>query len=227
MTFAQKILQFHRELTPDWQLPEGVELLYPFDNEATWEVMEAFFPMYFSDKRERTLILGINPGRFGAGLTGTPFTDPVVLEEVCGITNPFPKKRELSAIFVYAFIDAYGGPDSFYRDFYITSVCPLGFVRDGKNYNYYDSKPLTRAVEPYIIENIRTNLDFGCNRKVAFCMGQGKNYKYLSKLNAEQGFFQDLIPLPHPRWVMQYRRKQMTAFTDRFVEALNSIVRST
>ena len=44
-----------------------------------------------------TLILAINPGRLGAGVTNIAFTDPVHLERDCGIANDFPKREELSA----------------------------------------------------------------------------------------------------------------------------------
>lgn len=226
MTFAHKILDFHKNLRPDWKLPKEVELLFPFDNKDTWQVMTAFYEQYFNDTRQRTLIFGINPGRFGAGITGTPFTDPKILEEICGIPTPFAKRHELSAIFVYEYIQAYGGPDLFYKDFYITSICPLGFVKGGKNYNYYDDKVLEKAVTPHIIHNIKSNINFGCNEKVALCMGQGKNYKYFKKLNEKEGFFEEIIPLPHPRWVMQYRRKRMEEFVNLFVKTLKEVMKS-
>ncbi|MFK7933878.1 MAG: uracil-DNA glycosylase family protein [Saprospiraceae bacterium] len=220
-TFADKILEFHRELDPiDWKLPAGVELLFPFDNPETIAVMTVFFKKYYDDQRKRTLIMGINPGRFGAGITGTPFTDPKKLEEFCGIENDFKKRFELSADFVYDFIFAYGGIEAFYQNFYLTSICPLGFVKDGKNYNYYDSKALTTAVEPQIIHNIQEHLRFGCNSQRALIMGKGQNFKYFKKLNDRMGFFEEVVPLPHPRWVMQYRRKRKEEFVELVVNAL-------
>ena len=174
MTFADKLLAFHKDLKPYKKLPKGVEVLFPYDNAETWAVMTAFFKKYFDDEQQRTVIFGINPGRFGAGITGTPFTDPKKLEEICGIPNNFKKRFELSADFVYEYINGFGGPDHFYQYFYITSLCPLGFIKNGKNYNYYDAKPLEKAVEKYIIHNIKAHLEFGCNPKVALCMGKGK-----------------------------------------------------
>ena len=44
-------------------------------------------------------------------------------------------------------------------------------------------------------------------RDVAFSLGKGTNYKFLKKLNEDHQFFDKVIPLPHPRWIMQYRRK--------------------
>ena len=97
-------------------------------------------------------------------------------------------------------------------------------MKDGKNYNYYDDKALQKAVEPHIIHNITTHIDYGCNQKVAFCMGQGKNYKYFKNLNDREKFFEEVIPLPHPRWVMQYRRKHMDEFVLTFVEKFQSVL---
>ncbi len=96
------------------------------------------------------MILGINPGRFGGGVTGIPFTDPKRVIEKCGLAYSGEMKHEPSSVFVYEMIDAFGGAIKFYEQFYIHSVCPLGFTNinnKGKaiNYNYYDSKELTKA----------------------------------------------------------------------------------
>lgn len=221
MNWADKILDYHFELTTDIEIPAGVEWIYPFDNPETRGSMTSFYSKYFDDTNTRTFLLGINPGRFGAGVTGVPFTDPRKLEDECGIPNEFHKRSELSSNFVYSFINQLGGPDLFYRSFYITSLCPLGFLKDGKNYNYYDSAELQRAVTPLMVENIQTQLDFGGNRKVAYSMGKGKNFKVLQKLNKAHGFFDRVEPLPHPRWVMQYRLKSMDTFLDEYVLSLS------
>ncbi len=223
MTFGQQVVTFTEGLRPDWSLPSHAQLIFPYDNELTMATLRRFYAQYYDDNQARIFIFGINPGRFGAGITGVPFTDPIRLESPCGIPNDFKKKSELSSIFVYEYIDAYGGPASFYQQFYITSICPLGFTKDGKNYNYYDDKKLERAVEPHIIANINTQKRFGSPPQVAICMGQGTNYKYFKKLNEQHQFFDHILPVPHPRWVMQYRRKRMDEFVqlylDTFAEA--------
>lgn len=220
MSFAERILDFNRNLRPDWELPGHVELLYPYEDASTWRAMEAFYRMYYSDESPRVAIFGINPGRFGAGITGVPFTDPIRLEAECGIENDFVKKPELSSEFVYAVVNAWGGPQAFYRRFYITSLSPLGFTKGGRNYNYYDDKKLERAIAPHIISNIRAQIGLGVSSEVALCMGQGQNMKYFERLNQEHGFFRQLLPLPHPRWVMQYRRKRLEEFVGVYLERL-------
>ena len=182
--------------------------------------MTGFYNKYYSDHSHRTLVLGINPGRFGAGLTGVPFTDPIRLEDVCGIPNDFPKKQELSSVFIYDVIKAYGSSEQFYQDVYISSICPLGFIKYNRNYNYYDDPALTAAVEPFIIEHLREQIAFGVNTDRVLCLGQGKNARYLEKLNAQHKFFGEIIPLPHPRWVMQYRLKRKAEFADVYLEVL-------
>jgi hypothetical protein len=184
-------------------------VLNPYGNASTIDVCEKFYNKYYNDSLGRKLILGINPGRFGAGITGIPFTDPVMLENECGIKNDFDKRAELSSDFIYRLINTMGNPTSFYKRFFIGSVSPLGFMLNGKNFNYYDSKELQRAIKPFIISNLVKQIGLGINSRVCYCLGQGKNYEYLNFLNIELKLFDEIIPLPHPRWVMQYRRKKL------------------
>jgi hypothetical protein len=222
MTYGQKIIRFLTALTPDFPLPAGIGLMNPYEQEDVRKVVSAFYTKYYPDDAPRTFLLGINPGRFGAGITGISFTDPIRLEKVCGIPNPFEKKQEISSVFIYDMIQAYGGPVQFYSKFYITAVCPLGFVKEGKNINYYDVKELQEAVIPFIIRTLRDQLAFGANRRKAFCVGEGKNYKFLLKLNKEHHFFDEILPLPHPRFVMQYRYKKRDEYVKKYIGALNS-----
>src|SRR5271154_652622 len=101
MLLAEKILAFLSHLQLTTALPDGVEALNPYRDRTTWHLCEQFYRKYYSDRRVRTIILGINPGRFGGGLTGIPFTDPVKLETECGIPNTLKRKAELSADFIY------------------------------------------------------------------------------------------------------------------------------
>lgn len=220
MTFANQVLQFNLNLPASLTVPDGIEVLFPYEERETIQAMTAFYEKYYNDQHPRIFIFGINPGRFGAGVTGVPFTDPIRLLEECGIDNSFKKKPELSSVFVYEFIHAFGGLGAFYKQFYITSLSPLGFTKDGKNYNYYDDRQLQDAVEPFIIDSIQKQQQFPSSQRVALCMGQGKNAAFFQKINEQHGFFEEILVLPHPRWVMQYRRKRLTEFVKVYVEAL-------
>ena len=222
MTYGEKIIRFLTTLSLDIPLPNGIEVMNPYLRKEVRQGVEAFYTKYYPDDTPRIFLLGINPGRFGAGITGISFTDPIRLKEVCGIPNPFEKKQEISSVFIYEIIKAYGGPEKFYGKFYITAVCPLGFVKDGKNINYYDVSELQEAVTPFIVSTIREQLAFGANREKAFCVGEGKNYKFLLKLNKEHRFFEEILPLPHPRFVMQYRYKKRDEYVRKYLEVLRS-----
>ncbi len=219
---AEKILHFHRNLDLPKSLPTGVEVMNPFVMDETYLIAAKFYRKFYSDNHPRKLILGINPGRFGAGLTGVPFTDPIKLQEICGIENVLPRKPELSAEFIHQMIAAFGGVDVFFSQFYINSVFPLGFTKGGKNLNYYDQPDLQKIAEPYCVASIKTQLDFGLDLNKIFCLGEGQNFKFLNKLNDKHGFANEIIPLPHPRFIMQYRRKYIPQYIDLFLERLSS-----
>ena|SRR5450432_658912 len=169
------------------------------------------------------MIIGINPGRFGGGVTGIPFTDPIRLQNDCGIENNWVKKQELSSLYVYEMINAFGGVKNFYQQFYITAVSPLGFTQHGKNLNYYDDKTLQDRIKPFVLDCFNRQFKFGIDRNITFCLGDGKNFKYLSKLNAEQHFFETIVPLPHPRFIMQYRLKKKQQYIHQYIERLRVI----
>ncbi len=217
-TFGQQVIDYYRNLTPP-EVPGNVEVLYPMEESEVIRVIGEFYSRFFDDHQPRTYLIGINPGRHGGGSTGVPFTDPQKLTDILDIPNSFEGQQELSSRFIYQMIDTLGGVESFYRRFYITSVCPLGFTRDGKNLNYYDSRDLENALEDYIVENMREQLSFGA-KPVAYSLGMGKNIAYLDKLNKRHGFFDEIRPLPHPRWIMQYRLKRLDEFLDLYLREL-------
>jgi hypothetical protein len=225
MTFAEKVTAFHFSLkSTALKVPAKIEILNPFTEKETKEVFAAFYHKFYSDNNPRIYLFGINPGRFGAGTTGISFTDPIRLEKECGIINHFKKLPELSSVFIYEVIHAYGGVERFYRDVYINAVCPLGFVKEGINMNYYDDKQLYKSARPFIIASLKKQAAFGMRSSQIICVGEGSNYKCLSEINKEQKILEEIIPLPHPRWIMQYRRKTMGEYVKRYVETINKLV---
>jgi hypothetical protein len=221
MTFADRVLTFFQQLSIGAKLPAGVEVLNPYRDKQAIELCRQFYKKYYDDDLQRKLILGINPGRYGGGLTGIPFTDPVKLETFCGIPNTLQKKSELSADYMYTMIAAFGGPEMFYKEFYFSSVSPLGFTMDGKNLNYYDIKELQISLREFIVNSLRATLAFGMDTSVCYCLGEGENFKYLNRLNKELQIFNEIVPLAHPRFIMQYRRKKVDEYVEDYLEKLN------
>ena len=226
---AEKIIRFNSALQFRGKLPEGIRIMNPFKEEpGALRVSSAFYRKYYGDSRQRHFILGINPGRFGAGLTGVPFTDPKRLVSRCGIEYTGAPAHEPSSVFIYDMIEAFGGEKKFYSRFYINSICPLGFTslkETGKevNYNYYDSAELTAAVYSFMVRSIKKQIAFGLNTKKAFCFGTGKNEKFLRALNEKYRFFGEIIALEHPRYIMQYKAKQKQQYIEKYLSAFASI----
>lgn len=218
--FADDIIYFLQHLNLDIDLPDEIVVMNPFKNKTTMQTCNQFYKKYYSDNNKRRIIIGINPGRFGAGITGVPFTDPIRLKKECGIDNHFQQKQELSSLFIYDVINAFGGVEKFYNNFYITAVSPLGFTKQGKNLNYYDDKTLQASIKEFAVDCMNNQLNFGIDRNTAFCLGDGKNYRYISKLNKEMKFFKKIIPLSHPRFIMQYRLKKKDEYIQSYIEKL-------
>jgi hypothetical protein len=222
MTFAEKVVSFYSLLEFNGRLPEGIAIMNPFkDNSRIIPVITQFYSKFYCDGNHRNLILGINPGRFGAGVTGIPFTDSKRLNENCGLSIPGLHTYETSSVFVYEMIEAYGGVEKFYSDFYISSVVPLGFTSENSmggvvNYNYYDSRKLTEAVYDFIVESLHKQLEFGIKRDICFCLGTGKNYKFITELNGNLNLFEKIVPLEHPRYIMQYKAKQKHKYIEKY-----------
>lgn len=222
-TLSARILDFLFSLQLPIEMPEAVEVLYPFAGAETKRVMKEFYNKYYYDNHPRYGIIGINPGRFGGGVTGIPFTDPIRLEKECGIENSWPRKQELSSVFIYDMINAFGGPDAFYRKLYFTSVSPLGFTKAGKNLNYYDDKILAQNIIPFAVDCLREQIRWGLHTSIAFCLGEGANYKFLSRLNLQYKLFDNIVPLSHPRFIMQYKLKTKDNYIDKYLREFMSL----
>jgi hypothetical protein len=227
--FSNAVIQFFRELEYKGSLPDGISIMNPFrDNNEILPVISRFYNKFYNDNNPRYLIMGINPGRFGAGVTGIPFTDSKRLFEKCGFSIPGLYTFETSSVFIYEMIDAFGGVEKFYNKFFISAVCPLGFTSissKGKtvNFNYYDNKKLTAVTMDFISQSLAKHIKFGIERDTCFCLGTGKNYKFMNQLNNKLQLFNKIVPLEHPRFIMQYKSKQKTAYIKKYIEEFGKV----
>ena len=226
-TRAEKIIEFNREVAFSGRLPADIRILNPFrSNGEVQAISEAFYRKFYSDSQPRKLILGINPGRLGAGATGIPFTDSKRLEDPCGLQAGSLQTHEPSSVFIYEVIDAMGGPEEFYRRYYINSVCPLGFVRKNQkgnwvNCNYYDFPELFRAVRPFILDNLQDQARIAGDPSACYALGK-KNAPFLETLNREAGLFTHIHALDHPRYVVQYKSRLMPEYVATYRSVLGA-----
>lgn len=231
MLFSEKIIRFNRQLHIPFSLPQNIMAFNPFKNDKNaLTAMEQFYRKFYSDNFQRFFIIGINPGRFGAAVTGIPFTDSKRLIADCGIEFKGKITHEPSSVFVYDVIKAFGGVETFYKHFYINSIVPLGFAKlslNNKwlNYNYYDHVDLKNTLKPFIVQSIRKQLKFGLHTHIVFCLGSGKNYAYLKQLNEEFRLFKEVIPLEHPRFIMQYKHAEKQSYIEKYLMLLQKAVK--
>jgi len=219
--FSRKAIAFFANLRSPINLPDTITVLNPYKNAEVKRITNDFYCCFFNDTNERIFILGINPGRFGGGVTGIAFTDPIALEEYCGIKSSLIKKPELSSKFVYSFINEFGGAKKFYSKFFISAIYPLALLHNGKNYNYYDSKELYQHLKPDLISYLQNQVNAGARKDVVICLGK-KNAVYLNELNNNLRCFRKLIVLEHPRFIMQYRLKEKDFYINKYIDVLTS-----
>jgi hypothetical protein len=229
MTFADRVIDFNKHVHFEGELPPGIRIMNPFREDSTIiPLSSTFYKKFYDDNNVRHLILGINPGRFGGGVTGIPFTDTKRLKSECGIPYSGKETHEPSSVFVYDVVNAFGGAREFYSKIYINSMSPLGFTSIGLNgkeinYNYYDSKALTDAVYDFMVDNIRKQIAMGVKTDVCFCFGTGKNEKFLQQLNDKFKFFGKIVALEHPRFIMQYKLKSKQVYIDKYLRAFGEV----
>ena len=231
MVLSENIIRFNRQLHIPHSLPKNIMAFNPFKNDANaLRAMEQFYRKFYNDNFQRIFMIGINPGRFGAAVTGIPFTDSKRLIANCGIDFKGKITHEPSSVFVYEVIEAFGGVENFYKHFYINSIVPLGFAKLSSNnkwlnYNYYDDIYLKNTLKPFIVQSIRKQLKFGLHTHTVFCLGSGKNYDYLNQLNEQYRFFQKIIPLEHPRFIMQYKHSEKQVYVEKYSTLLQQVVK--
>ena len=227
-TFGEKVVAFNKKLKFSGNLPEGFEVMNPFfDNPETITVMSKFYQKFYKDYHQRKFIIGINPSRRGAGVTGVPFTDTKRLETMCGIEMKTAHTHEISSVFLYDVIENFGGVEAFYKKFYINSPFPLAIIRKtlkgNLNANYYDDKDLFEAVKPFMIQSLKDHIDLGLDTSEVFILGK-KNATFIDKINSQEKFFEKMTVLEHPRYIQQYKIKEKQLYIDKYLIALNKAI---
>jgi hypothetical protein len=219
MTFAERATKYFFHLTPPENLPGNISFINPYKSKEVKRIVKAFYGQYYADKKKRLFVIGINPGRFGGGLTGISFTDPVALREKCRIENKLGKRKELSSTFIYGIIDRLGGVNTFFSKIFLSALYPIALTKNGKNFNYYDEKEIFLSLKDEIVSCVSKQIGFGARKDKAVILGK-KNAGFFSPINEEYRFFDNIIVLDHPRYIMQYKLKSIESYYDKYMLAL-------
>jgi len=218
-TFGSRLAAHLEHLQIPRGLPQGFDTIDAYHHDDVHEVVREFCRRYYSTPKQRLAVWGINPGRFGAGVTGLPFTDPHALQHQLGIASQITGRRELSAEFIEMVIGAYGGPTKFYDDIYLGAVCPIGFTSNGKNINFYDDKQVTELLAPFIINNMSSVVEFGTRKDRCVVLGTGTFKKVFEERFREKVGYTSVTFVEHPRFIMQYRRRTVNEYIDKYLKA--------
>ena len=225
--FADKVIDFNRNIHYSGKLPQGFLVLNPYmDNPETITVMQQFYHKFYNDTNTRKFIVGINPSRHGAGVTGVPFTDTKRLESACGIKMQSAHTHEISSVYLYDMIAEFGGVKEFYNEFYINSPFPLAIIRKTKegnwiNANYYDDKSLFEMVKDFMIDCLKKHISLGLDTSKVFVLGK-KNAQFIERINKEAKLFDEINVLEHPRYIQQYKSKEKQMYIDKYILTLNN-----
>ena len=229
-TFADNILEFNEWLAKtSLDLFANYTISNPFKNnhEQIKNITTAFYQKYYNDYNKRYLILGSSPARKGTAVTGIPFEDANHLYKVTGIMIDNFYINKSSSDFLYDVMEQYGGCEKFYQDFFMSFICPLGIVNinakgNKVNSNYYENKKLENYLYPFIINSLKKQIALGIDTSICYCIGSGKNFEFLTKINEQYKFFDKIIALEHPRFIMQYNSKDKNKYLDKYLKALNN-----
>lgn len=223
-TFGTCIYRFLTTLEFTVDLPSGFELLNPYADEEVRRVLAAFCNKYYNDSMKRIPVWGINPGRFGGGVTGLSFTDPYALANQLGISTTLDGRRELSAEFIGMVIDEFGGPGKFYSLFCLSALSPLGFVKNGKNVNFYDDRILKKNIIGFITRSLVTQGKCGLSADQCVVLGTGTLKRFVETTVKPAIGYREIQYLEHPRFIMQYRRRNVNEYVSRYIDVLARFV---
>ena len=162
-TFSDNVLEFNEWIANiSLELFDNYSISNPFNGKNRIQIKEitnAFYKKYYNDHNKRYLILGSSPARKGTATTGIPFEDASHLYKETGIMIDNFYINKSSSNFLYDVMEQYGGCQKFYKDFFMSFVCPLGIVNVNSkgnlvNANYYENKKLEKALHNFIVDSV-------------------------------------------------------------------------
>ena len=158
-SLSEKYFGFCSKFVKDYEgilSSRNIGILAEFLNNK--ENIQKFHDKYINDNKPKIVLCGINPGRFGAGLTGVPFIDFKSLSILLQ-NNSLPQNKEDSSQFIFSVIEEIG-IERFFKNVYITNISAVGFYDKSskykKNLNYYS---LPSEIQMILFDNLLSELE--------------------------------------------------------------------
>jgi hypothetical protein len=83
---------------------------------------------------------------------------------------------------------------------------------------------LADAITDFAVSSLQKQIGWGIDTDICYCLGTGKNYRFLSHLNDKHKFFLRIEPLEHPRYIMQYKLKEKDFYIADYIRKLRQDV---
>ena len=80
---------------------------------------------------------------------------------------------------------------------------------------------LYQMVKEYMIDNLREIISWGMDTDEVIILGK-KNARFIQDLNKEAHLFKKMTVLEHPRYIQQYKSKELDLYIDKYLIALHT-----
>lgn len=190
----------------------NIEIIREFEN--NYELIDKFFVKYYGKLLPDCVICGINPGKNGAGKTGIPFIDFATLSKLLPGVENF--NVEPTATFFYDIISAFGA-DNFFNKFYVTNFSSVGYIKNDKNFNYYDGLPdeLVKLIE----KNFLSEMEI-IKPKIIVSLGEDVHNR-IKRLFPTDNVKK--IRLPHPLYIIRNSNSK-NKWKEIYISTLNEVL---
>jgi hypothetical protein len=68
---------------------------------------------------------------------------------------------------------------------------------------------------------LKKQIGFGVDTDICFSLGK-KNAKYLERINEKEHLFNQIVPLAHPQYIVQYKSREKGPFISDYLNKLGS-----
>ena len=92
------------------------------------------------------------------------------------------------------------------------------------NINFYDDVALNRSIVPFVISSLRTQHKAGLLADRCIILGTGKLKTFSEREVRHAMGYKNIVYLEHPRFIMQYRRKHIQMYVDKYVDAIRVLM---
>lgn len=192
---------------------EKVTILGGFNENIA--LVRRYYQTVYANEGKRIVLCGINPGRNGAGKTGIPFIDYHSASQLLPDVNHIDQER--SSQFIYSVIEEIG-INLFYENVYMTNLSWFGFIKEGKNLNYYDlPQPLPTVFTDSFVEEmelIQPKAIVPLSKEVEYTLRQMKKSGKLHFPLAER--------MPHPYYCSMENRKNK--YREVYVDRISTLM---